>query len=65
MFDDKKWKPVEDTLIVTKLRKLYIGSYSFTIFVDQFMSHVTQAVSQRHCKESMIIVYNTIPAGVL
>ena len=64
MFDDKKWKPVEDTLIATKLRKLYIRSASSTIFGDQFMSRITQAVSQRHCKESMTIVYDTIPTGV-
>ena len=64
MFDDKKWKPVEDTLIATKLRKLYISSLSSTIFGDQLMSRVTQAVSQRHCEESMTIVYDTIRAGV-
>ena len=64
MFDDKKWKPVEDTLIATKLRKLYICSYSSTIFGDQLMSRVTQAVSHRHCKESMTIWYDTIRPGV-
>ena len=64
MFDDKKWKPVEDTLIATKLRKLYISSLSSTIFGDQFMSRVTQAVSQRHCKELMTIMYDTTRVGV-
>ena len=64
MFDDKKWKPVKDTLIATKLRKLGIGSLSSTIFGDQFMSRVNQAVFQRHCKESMTIVYDTIRVGV-
>ena len=65
MFDDKKWKPVEDTLIATKLRKLYLYSLSSAKFGDQFMSHVIRAVSQRHCKELMTIVYDTIPGGVL
>ena len=65
MFDDKKWKPVEDTLIATKLRKLYIGSFYSTIFGDQFMSRINQAVSKRHCKESMTIDYDTILPGVL
>ena len=65
VFDDKKWKPVEDTLIATKLRKIYIRSYSSTIFCSQLMTRVTQAVSKRHCKESMTIVYNTILPGEL
>ena len=56
---------MEDTLIATKLRKLCIGIFSSTIFGDQYMSRVTQAVSQRHCKESKTIVYETIPPGVL
>ena len=65
MLDDKKWKSVEDTLFTTKLRKLFIGSFYSTIFGDQFMSRITEAVSQRHCKESMTIVYDTIPPGEL
>ena len=65
VFDDKKWKPVEDTLIATKLRRLYIHSFSSTIFGDHFMSRVTQAVFRRHCKELMTIQYDTIRAGVL
>ena len=56
---------MEDTLKATKLRRLSIGDYSSTTFGNQFMSLVTQAVSQRRHKELMTIVYDTIPAGVL
>ena len=56
---------MEDTLKATSLRKLSIAAYSSTTFGNQFMSHVTQAVSQRRHKELMTVVYDTIPAGVL
>ena len=56
---------MEDTLKATKLRMLYIADYSSTTFGNQFMSHFTQAVSQRRHKELMTILYDTIPAGVL
>ena len=58
---------MEDTLKATKWKvtKLFIASFSSTIFGNQFMSHITQAVYQRRHKEFMSIAYDTIPPGVL
>ena len=56
---------MEDALIATKLRMLFMRSYSSTIFGDQFMSRINQAISKRQCKESMTIVYDTIRPGEL
>ena len=65
MFDEEKWRPIEDTLKATRLRKLSIADLSSTIFGNLFMSHVTSAVSQRRHKELMTIVYDSIHPGVL
>ena len=56
---------MEDTLKATKLRKLCIDDDSSTTLGNQFLSHVSQAVSQRQHKELMTIWYDTIPPGVL
>ena len=67
MFNDEKWRCVEDTLKAGKLKvkKIFIASFFSTIFGNQFMSHVTQAVYQRRHKELMTIQYDTILPGVL
>ena len=62
---------MEDTLITIKLRKVYIGTITTVVIplpsleTSSCHVYVTQLVSQRHCKELMTIVCNTIRAGVL
>ena len=57
---------MENTLKATRLRMLWIVvDYSSTTFGNQFMSLVSQAVSQRQHKVLMTIGYDTIQPGVL